>query len=138
MSEELDLHRDPPPDRQRRRLLAPLIWATGANYAWQVPYAVHQYGWHWVTLPGLSLALLATGVWFIVAVRSYAAGRPRGRLLLVGFLIVEAAFYLVHNVSGAFLGDLPLSNPVVLIASILGYLNLLLALLYLWLLRGRT
>jgi hypothetical protein len=43
--------------------------------------------------------------------------------LLASFLSAEALFYLLHNVSGAFGRDLPSANPVVLVASVLGYLN---------------
>lgn len=121
-----------PTDRRRR--LVPLVIATAVNYLWQFPYAVHQYGSRWTGLPGLSAALVATGVWFAWAVRGFVAGRRGARKMLVAFLAVEVLFYLLHNISGALFADLPLSNPVVLIASVLGYVNLALGACYLWLL----
>jgi hypothetical protein len=120
----------------RRVRLGPLAAATALNFLWQVPYAVHQYGVAWLRLSVWSLGLVLAGVWFAVAARRYRAGRPGGRGMLVIFLAVEAAFYLLHNLTGAFAADLPLSNPIVLIASALGYATALLAVAYLWLLRS--
>jgi hypothetical protein len=48
--------------------------------------------------------------------------------------VVEALFYLVHNASGAAGRDLPAGDAVLLVASLLGYLNALAAVLFLgWL-----
>jgi hypothetical protein len=53
-------------------------------------------------------------------------------------LVVEAVFYLVHNLSGAAGRDLPADDPVLLGASILGYVNALAAVVFLiWLRRQR-
>lgn len=109
----------------------PLIWATAANYVWQVPYALHQYGWSGLRLAGLSLPLLVTGAWFGLAVRRHARSLRGGTAAVAAFLVVEVAFYAVHNATGALGADLPLSNPVVLIASVLGYVNTVLAIVYL-------
>ena len=116
----------------------PLVAVTSANYLWQVPYAVHQYGHRWDALPGLSIALILTGIWFGLAVVATVRGRPSGRVALTAFLVTEVAFYLLHNASGAFAADLPLRNPVVLIASLLGYASSATALVYLtWIARTR-
>ena len=109
----------------------PLVLLTGVNYLWQIPYAVHHYGHRWESLPGLSVPLILTGVWFGAAVVAVCRGSRGGRVLLGTFLAVEAAFYLVHNASGAFGADLPGSDPILLIASILGYLSAATAILYL-------
>jgi hypothetical protein len=53
-------------------------------------------------------------------------------------LVVEAVFYLVHNLSGAAGRDLPADDPVLLGASILGYVNAAAAVVFLiWLRRPR-
>lgn len=119
---------------RRPRNLLTLTIVTLANYVWQIPYAIHQYGRSWTGLPRLSGLLILTLGWFLVAVWGLMRGHGWAARVLAAFLIVEAAFYLLHNVTGAFLHDLPAVNVVVLVASVLGYLNLVLALLALWLL----
>ena len=69
----------------------------------------------------LSVPLILTGVWFAIAMVATVRGRRGGRTALASFLVTEVAFYAVHNASGAFGADLPLENPVLLIASALGY-----------------
>ncbi|WP_327539559.1 hypothetical protein [Jatrophihabitans sp.] len=118
--------------RSRRLPWWPLIAVTTADYLWQIPYAVHQYGRQWDSLAGLSTPLIITGLWFTVAVLATVGGRRGGRPALAAFLVTEATFYLVHNISGAFAADLPLGNPVVLIASVLGYLSTVTAAIYLF------
>jgi hypothetical protein len=110
--------------RLTRSVLIALTVVTVTNYVWQVPYAIHQYGSAWVGLPRLSGLLIVTLVWFLVGVVRYAGGNRGGTALLSSFLAIEALFYLLHNLTGAFGHDLPLTNPVVLVASVLGYLNL--------------
>lgn len=121
---------------RRLRWLVPLATASAANYGWQVPYAVHQYGHRWSGLPRLSLALVVTAAWLVLAMVQFAYRRPLGRVLLSSFLVTETAFYLVHDLSGAFMADLPGDNPIVLIASLLGYVNTIVAGCYLWALWG--
>jgi len=112
------------PGRLRRAAVATLTTVTLANYAWQVPYAVHQYGRSWIGLPRLSMLVIITLAWFAAAIVLFTRRRRGGTALLASFLTTEALFYVVHNFSGAFGRDLPGANPVVLIASVLGYLNL--------------
>lgn len=52
----------------------PLVAVTSVNYAWQVPYAVHQYGRRWDALTGLSIPLILTGVWFAIAMVATVRG----------------------------------------------------------------
>ncbi len=110
--------------RLRRAAIATLTAVTLTNYAWQVPYAVHQYGLRWIGLPRLSMLLIITLAWFAAAIVLFTRNRRGGTALLASFLTTEALFYVVHNFTGAFGRDLPETNPVVLIASMLGYLNL--------------
>lgn len=119
------------PNRPPRIRWWPLVAVTAADYVWQVPYAVHQYGEHWHDLAGLSIPLILTGVWFAVAVTGTVRGWRHARPALAAFLVTEVAFYLVHNATGAFGADLPLSNPVLLVASLLGYASTATAVLYL-------
>lgn len=135
----LPLRRPGIPASTRRRGIRwwPLVAVTAADYLWQVPYALHQYGSGWDALAGRSIPLILTGLWFAIAVTATVRGRRGGRVALVAFLVVEVAFYVVHNVSGAFAADLPMSNPVLLIASLLGYASTATAVVYL-VLMGRA
>jgi hypothetical protein len=64
--------------------------------------------------------------------------RRAGVPVMASFLVVEALFYLVHNLSGAAGRDLPTNDPVLFVASLLGYLNAVAAVLFLgWLFRAR-
>ena len=110
--------------RLRRPAIAALTTATLANYSWQVPYAIHQYGLGWIGFPRLSVLLIITLAWFVAAIELFTRRRRGGTTLLASFLAAETLFYVLHNVSGAFGRDLPSANPIVLIASVLGYLNL--------------
>jgi hypothetical protein len=122
MPKDMDMPENP--HRLSQLSLIGLTAATVANYVWQIPYAVHQYGSSWVGLPRLSGLLVVTLVWFLVGLMQYVRHQRGGDVVLASFLAVEALFYLVHNLTGAAGHDLPLSNPVVLVASALGYLNL--------------
>ncbi len=116
-----------------------LFAITLLNYLAQIPYYIHFYGVHHaapsllgVTLLGGTLALFLAG--FVLTLRN----RRSGWWLLLGFLALEFAFYLLHDLSGAFLQDLPLSDPLFLVVSLIGYLNTVVALIYfIVLLRGR-
>lgn len=120
-----------PSTRPREIRWWPLTTVTAADYLWQIPYAVHQYGRHWLDLAGLSIPLVLTGVWFAAALTGTVRGWRGARPALAAFLATEVAFYLMHNLTGAFLADLPLGNPVLLIASLLGYASTVVAVVYL-------
>ena len=69
MSESSVLRPSIPAGRRQRGIRWwPLVVVTAANYLWQIPYAVGQYGRRWDALVGLSIPLILTGVWFAVAV----------------------------------------------------------------------
>src|SRR6478609_5625069 len=115
-----------------------LVVVTVANYVWQVPYYVHFYGRFGRSPGGLTVPLVLTFVWFVVATALVVTRRRGGVPVMASFLVVEALFYLVHNLSGAAGRDLPTNDVVLLVASLLGYVNALAALLFLvWLFRTR-
>jgi hypothetical protein len=119
--------------------LKALVAVTVANYVWQVPYYIHFYGRFGKSPGGLTVPLLLTFVWFGVGTALLVTRRPGGVPVMASFLVVEALFYLVHNLTGAAGRDLPTSDVVLLVASLLGYLNALAAILFLgWLVRARS
>jgi hypothetical protein len=65
-----------------------------ANYAAQVPYALHQYGLRFEPR-GLAL-LAATLAWFLVGFVLLLARRAAGFWLLVAYLALDCVFYF-HN-----------------------------------------
>jgi hypothetical protein len=75
--------------------------------------------------------LALTLAWFLAGYIYTLRGRRFGGRLLFGFLLVEFAFYLLHNISGAFLNDLPVGDPLFQIVSLIGYLNTIVPLVYL-------
>ncbi|MEO6702915.1 MAG: hypothetical protein ABI140_18810 [Jatrophihabitantaceae bacterium] len=111
--------------------LLPLVVLTVADYAWQVPYLVHQYGPDWPARLSLSVPLVVACGWFGYGIWLQLTGSRAATAVLAGFLLAEVSFYLLHNASGAMLAELLLSNPVLVIASILGYLNTIVAVCYL-------
>ena len=118
-----------------------LVVVTVANYVWQVPYYLHLYGRFGIPPGGLTVPLLLTFLWFLVATVLLVTRRPGGVPALASFLVLEALFYLVHYVSGAAGRDLHGGDVVLVVASLLGYLNGLASVLFLaWLLllRRRT
>lgn len=123
--------------RTPRPLIA-LIVVTVANYVWQVPYYLHFYGRYGTSPAGLTIPLLLTFLWFLTATALLLTRRRGGIPLMASFLILEALFYLIHNLTGAAGQDLPASDATLLIASLLGYLNAIAAVLFLgWILRRR-
>ncbi len=109
-----------------------LFGITALNYLAQIPYYVHFYGVHHVTPSPIGVALLGcTFALFLVGFFLTLRKRRSGWWLLMGFLALEFAFYLVHNLSGAFLQDLPLRDPLFLVVSLIGYLNTVAAAIYL-------
>lgn len=118
--------------------LKALVVVTVSNYVWQVPYYLHFYGRFGEAPGGLTGPLLFTFAWFAVGTALLVARRRGGVPVMASFLVVEALFYLVHNLTGAAGRDLPTSDVVLLTASLLGYLNALAAILFLaWLVRAR-
>jgi hypothetical protein len=115
-----------------------LVAVTVANYVWQVPYYLHFYGRFGKSPGGLTVPLLLTFVWFVVGTALLVTRRRGGVPVMASFLVVEALFYLAHNLSGAAGRDLPTNDWVLLVASLLGYLNALTAIAFLgWFVRAR-
>lgn len=118
--------------------LKALVVVTVSNYVWQVPYYLHFYGRFGKAPGGLTGPLLFTFAWFAVGTALLVTRRRGGVPVMASFLVVEALFYLVHNLTGAAGRDLPTSDVVLLTASLLGYLNALAAIVFLaWLIRAR-
>ncbi len=104
---------------------------TVLNYVAQIPYYIHFYGVHGAAPSPLGVVLLAlTFLLFLAGYVFTLQGRRLGGWLLLGFLVLEFAFYVLHNLSGAFLKDLPLHDPLFLVVSLIGYLNTLVALVF--------
>ncbi|GGH98373.1 hypothetical protein GCM10007170_30760 [Arthrobacter liuii] len=111
-----------------------LVVVTVANYVWQVPYYLHFYGRFGTSPGGLTVPLLLTFLWFLLATVLLVTRRRGGVPVMASFLVVEALFYLVHNLSGAAGRDLPAGDVVLLVASLLGYVNTVAAVFFLgWL-----
>ncbi len=76
----------------RQPARAPIIWIYSviviANYAAQVPYALHLHGLAF-SRPG-ALLLGATLLWFIVALRLFLKGQRLGYWLLLACAITQA------------------------------------------------
>jgi hypothetical protein len=116
-----------------------LIVVTLANYVWQVPYVLH-FSAHTGRAPsGLVVPLALTLMWFLLATLLLPGRRPGGVVVMSVYLVTEAGFYLLHNLSGARGRDLSATDPILLIGSVLGYLNALAAIGFLaWLRCHRT
>jgi hypothetical protein len=117
----------------------PARWRTGLhvvfaitilNYLAQIPYYIHFYGVYHVYPSPLGVVLLACTLALFLAGYIFTLQKRRiGWWLLVGFLLLEFGFYLLHNLTGAFLRDLPVNDPLFLAVSLIGYLNTVVALI---------
>lgn len=109
-----------------------LFAITILNYLAQIPYYIHFYGVHHVSPSPVGMVLLACTLALFLAGYSFTLlNRRIGWWLLVAFLLLEFGFYLLHNLTGAFLQDLPINDPLFLTVSLIGYLNTIVALIYL-------
>jgi hypothetical protein len=110
---------------------ARVVWiytvAVTANYAAQVPYALHLYGTAFSRTGALLLG--ATLLWFIVALGLFLNGRRMGYWLLLAYAITQALFYVDGEVILAFAGyGLPYhlshtEDPIVWLTFLVGDLN---------------
>src|SRR5215469_11116934 len=101
-----------------------LLGVTVLNYVAQIPYYIHFYGVHHVTpAPFAILFLLVTFAFFLAGYLLLLQAKPVGAWLLLVFLLLEFGGYLLHNLSGAFLQDLPIDDLLFLTVSLIGYLN---------------
>ena len=118
--------------RRLRTAFSILLAITLLNYIAQIPYYIHFYFVYHAppSLFGLAF-LLATLVLFLVGYIWMMQGKRLGSWLLLLFLVLEFGGYLLHNLSGAFLKDLPTSDPLFLTISLIGYLNFVVAFVYL-------
>jgi hypothetical protein len=115
-----------------RKALLILFIMTLINYVAQIPYYIHFYGVYHVAPAPLGVVLLTlTLVFFLAGYWLTIAQWPGGGWILLLFLLTEVVFYIFHNLSGAFLKDVPLNDLLFLIVSLIGYLNTIVPLLYL-------
>lgn len=109
-----------------------LMGVTLINYAAQIPYYVHFYGIHHSSPSPFSIALLlGTLLLFLAGYVLTLQTKRAGAWLLLVFLLLEFGGYLLHNLSGAFLQDLPTGDPLFFTVSLIGYLNFAVSFIYL-------
>lgn len=116
-----------------RIALSFLLGITLLNYLAQIPYYIHFYGiYHGIPNPlGVVFFLVATLTLFLAGYVLTFQMKRAGGWLLLAFLVLEFVGYLVHNLSGAFLRDLPTNDPLFFTISLIGYLNLAASFIYL-------
>jgi hypothetical protein len=116
-----------------RIALSFLLGITLLNYIAQIPYYIHFYGvYHGIPNPlGVVIFLVATLALFLVGYFLTLQMKRFGGWLLLAFLALEFVGYLGHNLSGAFLRDLPTNDPLFFTVSLIGYLNLAASFIYL-------
>jgi hypothetical protein len=105
--------------------LSIILWATCLNYLAQVPYYFHNSYFPYHIFPSISGILLLgmTLAWFLVGYIGFQKKSRFGYPVLVSFLTVEALFYFLSVLSGAFIFQL--ENPSVLLKIIflIGYIS---------------
>ena len=109
--------------RRWRVALYVLLGITVLNYAAQIPYYYHFYAVHHVLpAPFGVVFLVATFALFLAGYSLTLQTKPAGGWLLLGFLLLEFGGYLLHNLTGAFLNDLPTNDLIFFTVSLIGYL----------------
>lgn len=109
-----------------------LFGITILNYVAQIPYYIHFYGVHHVApTPFAVIFLLVTLALFLAGYILLLQAKPAGAWLLLAFLVLEFGGYLLHNLSGAFLQDLPTDDLLFFTVSLIGYLNFAVSFVYL-------
>ncbi len=115
-----------------RAALHLLAGITLLNYAAQIPYYIHFYGvYHVAPAPFAVAFLVVTFALFLAGYLLTLQGKAAGGWLLLAFLLLEFGGYLLHNLSGAFLHDLPVNDLLFLTISLIGYLNFAASFIYL-------
>ena len=114
-----------PPPAVVRTALRALLVVTLVDYAAQVPYYLVLYYFPHGTAPSARSVLLLglTLAWFLLGFTGLRARRAWGHLVLLGFLCVEALFYLRAFVSGAVLHQLDHPDAVVRAVFVIGYVS---------------
>lgn len=112
-----------PPPAAVRAVLRLLLVVTLVNYVAQIPYYLVLYYLPHGTAPSArSVALLGlTLAWFLLGYTALRARRGWGRPVLLGFLCVEALFYLRAFLSGAVAHQLDHPDVVVRAVFVIGY-----------------
>lgn len=109
-----------------------LMGITILNYVAQIPYYIHFYYVHHAAPAPFAVGfLVVTLALFLAGYILTLQAKPAGGWLLVAFLLLEFGGYLAHNLSGAFLKDLPTNDPLFFTVSLIGYLNFAVSFVYL-------
>jgi hypothetical protein len=116
--------------------LRPLVAATLANYAAQIPYFLHNYYTPQHPLPNLRAVALLGGtlIWFLSGLGGFRAGKSWGSFALLSFLTVEALFYAKTLVTGAMVYQLQNPSDLIRAVFVAGYISGALAAIYVFLL----
>jgi hypothetical protein len=118
--------------RRWRAALHILSGITVLNYLAQIPYYIHFYAVHHVFPAPFAVAfLVVTFALFLAGYLLILRTKPLGGWLLLAFLPLEFGGYLLHNLTGAFLQDLPTNDLLFFTVSLIGYLNFAAAFVYL-------
>lgn len=120
-----------------------LFCAVMLNYGAQIPYYLHQYYFpHHLAPSPLGVLLLGiTLLWFLIGYYRYLSAKKHGRVVLLGFLLAQVLFYGQTIVLGIWTGagavaQLKTQSLVLLVIFIIGYINFLVALYYVyWLIK---
>ncbi|HLW03843.1 MAG TPA: hypothetical protein VKT82_34670 [Ktedonobacterales bacterium] len=109
-----------------------LLAITVLNYVAQIPYYIHFYAVHQVAPTPFAVGfLVVTLALFLAGYVLVLQSKPVGGWLLLAFLLLEFGGYLLHNLTGAFLQDLPANDLLFFTVSLIGYLNFAVSLVYL-------
>ena len=109
-----------------------LLAITVINYIAQIPYYIHFYAIHRIFPSTFGiLFLVVTFILFLAGYFLTLQAKPIGSWLLLAFLVMEFGGYLLHNLSGAFLRDVPLNDLLFFTVSLIGYLNFAASFIYL-------
>ncbi|MDB5265453.1 MAG: hypothetical protein JWM39_166 [Parcubacteria group bacterium] len=107
------------------RSLRLLFWITIANYIAQIPYYLYNYYFPYHVLPTVSaIGLLGfTLLWFLVGYFGTLHGLKYCFSILIGFLSVEALFYLHSFVFGAFFFQMQNPHLIIKTVFLVGYIS---------------
>ena len=102
-----------------------LFGITILNYCAQIPYYFHNYYDPYHVAPRLSaVGLLGmTFLWFLIGYVGFRRKWRHGYGILLGFLLVEALFYLMTFLTGADWVQFHNHGNLIKFASIIGYVS---------------
>lgn len=104
------------------------------NYLAQIPYFLHNYYFPHHIIPGLRAGGLLgfTLIWFIVGYIAFKKKMKHGYAILISFLIVQALFYAMALLSGAFIIQLRNHSALIKGVFLIGYISGITAAYFAW------